>query len=127
MAPILPGRGLGCAAAPKQESGPRRRNRLQYLVLVGETVKRSTLLRALAAAGVVSTAVALAAPSTAAPTGPKFGAPVKVTPELAGGYEPGIYADRFGNLYSTAHKENAELALSPDSRSSTLTRSMSWT
>src|SRR5205085_456111 len=91
-----------------------------------KSVKRITVLRALATAGIATTAVALAVPSTAAPTGPRFGAPVKVTPDLAGGYEPGIYADRFGNLYSTAHKENAELAISPDSRSETQTRSMSW-
>src|SRR5690242_6434427 len=68
--------------------------------LRGEPVKRSTVLRALATAGAVTTAVALAVPSSAAPTGPRFGAPVKVTPDLAGGYEPGIYADRFGNLYA---------------------------
>ena len=90
-------------------------------------MKRSSTLRALAATAAVGAAVVLAVPGNAAPTGPAFAAPVKVTPDLGGGYEPGIYADRFGNLYSTAHKENAELALSPDSRSSTQTRSMSWT
>ncbi|MDT7539219.1 MAG: hypothetical protein QOI82_2804, partial [Actinomycetota bacterium] len=90
-------------------------------------MKNSTLLRLLAVAAAGCAAVALAAPGQAAPSGPAFGKPVKVTPDLAGGYEPGIYADRFGNLYSTAHKENAELAISPDSRSTTLTRSMSWT
>ena len=90
-------------------------------------MKTSTTLRALALAGAATTAVALAAPGNAAPTGPRFAAPVKVTPTLAGGYEPGIYADSFGNLYATAHKENAELAISPDSRSTTQTRSMSWT
>src|SRR6185312_15725066 len=57
---------------------------------------------------------------------PRFNAPVRVTPDNGGGYEPGIYTDRFGNLYMTAHKENFELALSPDSRSQTATRSMSW-
>lgn len=90
-------------------------------------MKRSTVLRMLAVAGTVSTAVALAAPGNAAPSGPAFGKPVKVTPTLAGGYEPGIVSDRFGNLYATAHKENAELVFSPDDRSSTKTRSMSWT
>ena len=71
-------------------------------------------------------AIALASPGSAAPKGPAFLAPVKVTPTAAGGYEPGIVSDAYGNLYATAHKENAELALSPDTRSSTLTRSMSW-
>jgi hypothetical protein len=89
-------------------------------------VKHSTVLRLLAVAAAGSAAVALAAPGQAASSGPAFNKPVKVTPDLAGGYEPGIYADKFGNLYATAHKENAELALSPDSRSMTQTRSMSW-
>jgi hypothetical protein len=88
-----------------------------------QLVRRSLVFSALLAT--VST-VALAQQGQAAPTGPRFGAPVKITPTGAGGYEPGVIADRFGNLYATAHKENAELALSPDSRSSTLTRSMSW-
>src|SRR5207248_7323437 len=39
---------------------------------------------------------------------------------------PGIYADGAGDLFMTAHKENFELALSPDSQSPTGTRSMSW-
>src|SRR5690349_3271756 len=73
-----------------------------------------------------ASAVVLAQQGQAAPSGPKFGAPVKITPTAAGGYEPGVISDKFGNLYATAHKENAELVLSPDSRSSTLTRSMSW-
>jgi hypothetical protein len=72
-------------------------------------------------------ALALAQPGSAAPKGPAFGAPVKVTPTAAGGYEPGVISDRFGNLYATAHKENAELVLSPDPGSATATRSMSWT
>ncbi|GAC1408833.1 MAG: hypothetical protein NVSMB57_00730 [Actinomycetota bacterium] len=57
---------------------------------------------------------------------PKFAAPVKLTPANAGGYEPGITTDKFGNLFVTAHKENAELIASPDSGSPTMTRSMSW-
>ena len=82
----------------------------------------------LACAAVAGTGVllALSHSGAAAPTGPAFNAPVKVTPTAAGGYEPGVVSDRFGNLYATAHKENAELAISPDTRSSTLTRSMSW-
>ena len=71
--------------------------------------------------------IALSQQVNASATGPRFSAPVKITPVAAGGYEPGVISDRFGNLYATAHKENAELAISPDSRSSTLTRSMSWT
>ena len=35
-----------------------------------------------------------------------FGAPVKVTPTGGFGYEPSFVADRFGNLFATAHKEN---------------------
>jgi hypothetical protein len=84
-------------------------------------------LAACAALVVGSVSLALATPGSAAPKGPAFGAPVKITPTGAGGYEPGVISDRFGNLYATAHKENAELVLSPDTRSSTLTRSMSWT
>jgi len=84
-------------------------------------------LAACAALVVGGVSLALATPGSAAPKGPAFGAPVKITPTAAGGYEPGVISDRFGNLYATAHKENAELVLSPDTRSSTLTRSMSWT
>ncbi len=85
--------------------------------------RRSVML----AAGLTGAAllVAVAQPGSAA-SGPAFNAPVKVTPTAAGGYEPGVVSDRFGNLYATAHKENAELVLSPDERSSTATRSMSW-
>ena len=84
---------------------------------------------ALALAGLltVATTVAMTQQVNASANGPRFNAPVKVTPTAAGGYEPGVVADRYGNLYATAHKENAELALSPDTRSTTLTRSMSWT
>ena len=77
-------------------------------------MRRTTATRsALAAAGVLAL-TALAMPSTAgngrAAAAP-FGAPVKVTPANGGGYEPTILADRFVNLYATAHKENAELAV----------------
>lgn len=92
-------------------------------------MRRPTATRsALAAAGVLAL-TALALPSAAgnghAAAAP-FGPPTKVTPELGGGYEPTVVTDRYGNLYATAHKENAELVLSPDSRSATGTRSMSW-
>jgi hypothetical protein len=91
-------------------------------------MRRPNTLR-LAAAGVIALAVAAVSPgwaTTSAAKAPKFANPVQVTPANGGGYEPGIYVDRFGNLFMTAHKENAELALSPDGRSATGTRSMSW-
>lgn len=56
----------------------------------------------------------------------RFGPPVKVTPDLGFGYEPTVVVDDFGNIFSTAHKENWQLLLAPDTRSPTLTRSMSW-
>ena len=90
-------------------------------------MKRSALSRLAGGCLAAAVALTLAAPSDAAPKGPAFAAPVKITPLGAGGYEPGVYSDRYGNIYATAHKENAELAISPDSRSSTKTRSMSWT
>jgi hypothetical protein len=82
----------------------------------------SVRLAALGAAALVAAAIS---PGWASGS-PRFGAPVKVTPANGGGYEPGIYADDSGDLFMTAHKENAELAISPDSRSATGTRSMSW-
>src|SRR4051794_28331629 len=90
-------------------------------------MRRPMTLR-LAAAGVAALALAAVTPgwATGGGSGLKFQRPVRITPANGGGYEPGIYADRFGNLFSTAHKENAELAISPDSRSQTQTRSMSW-
>jgi len=87
-------------------------------------MRRTTFLR-LAAAGAASLAAAAMSPGWAS-GGAHFGAPIRVTPANGGGYEPGIYADADGDLFMTAHKENAELALSPDSRSATGTRSMSW-
>jgi hypothetical protein len=78
----------------------------------------------------VAAALALAAVTpgwaTGSPAKARFGQPLQVTPPNSGGYEPGIYADRSGGLYMTAHKENAQLALAPDNRSTTQTRSMSW-
>jgi len=56
----------------------------------------------------------------------RFGAPVKVTPNLGYGYEPAVVVDSAGNIYVTAHKENWQLALAPDLNSPTYTRSMSW-
>jgi hypothetical protein len=55
-----------------------------------------------------------------------FAPAVEVTPELSYGYEPAVYTDRFGNIYTTAHKENWQLALGPDLNSATATRSMSY-
>jgi hypothetical protein len=79
------------------------------------------------AAAAVATA-ALVLPSSAAPkpVATRFDPAVKVTPTNGGGYEPTVVADRFGNVFATAHKENAELVVSPDERSATQTRSMSW-
>src|SRR3954453_24202971 len=90
-------------------------------------MRRPTALR-IAATGALALAVAAMTPGWAKSGAPvKFADPVRITPDNGGGYEPGVYADRFGNLYSTAHKENWELALSPDGRSQSQTRSMSWT
>ncbi|MDQ1689475.1 MAG: hypothetical protein QOK42_2450 [Frankiaceae bacterium] len=76
------------------------------------------------AAAAVSLAL-VAAPGQA--SGPGFTAPQRLTvdPE-AGGYEPGVIVDPAGTVLVTAHKENTTLALSPDSRSTTKIRSMSW-
>lgn len=64
--------------------------------------------------------------SSAAFAGASFGPPTQVTPFPGKGYEPAVYADQFGNIYATAHKENWQLALGPDPNSPTYTRSMSW-
>lgn len=58
--------------------------------------------------------------------GKKWGAPVRVTPENGHGYEPTLLVDQYGNAFATAHKENIELALSPDPNSPDGLRSMSW-
>src|SRR3954465_15379691 len=63
----------------------------------------------------------------AAPAGPSFAAPVKLTiDKYAGGYEPSITVDRFNNIVVTAHKQNHTLVASPDSRAVTGVRSQSW-
>src|SRR3954462_11821315 len=86
-------------------------------------MRRTTFLR-LAAAGAASLAAAAMSPGWAS-GGAHFGAPIRVTPANGGGYEPGIYADADGDLFMTAHKENAELALSPDSSAATGAGSLS--
>jgi hypothetical protein len=72
-------------------------------------------------------AAALAlAPGFASAGATAFGPPVKVTPPGGHGYEPAAYTDHYGNIFATAHKENWQLAISPDLNSPTFTRSMSW-
>lgn len=73
-------------------------------------------------------AVAVSLPSTAAPKpkAARFGKPVKVTPDAGHGYEPTVVADKYGNLFATAHKENWQLAVGPDGRATSGVRSMSW-
>ena len=89
-------------------------------------------LRPLRIAAVLTAVIALAVGivlstrNSAAIGGTAFGPPVKVTPELGYGYEPTVIVDRFGNIFSTAHKENWQLVLAPDINSPTYTRSMSW-
>jgi hypothetical protein len=83
---------------------------------------RITLALGLAAAA----ALLFALPGAFAGTGTAFGPPVKVTPAGGHGYEPAVYTDHFGNIYATAHKENWQLAVSPDLNAPTFTRSMSW-
>jgi hypothetical protein len=80
----------------------------------------AAVLVALAATAVIGVAAAHGGAGTA------FNAPVKVTPNLGFGYEPATVVDGFGNIFVTAHKENWQLALAPDSNSPTYTRSMSW-
>jgi hypothetical protein len=71
-------------------------------------------------------AVALAATAGASTAAP-FRPPVLLTPTGAGGYEPAVISDRYGNLFATAHKENWQNAVAPDTGSPTLSRAMSWT
>jgi hypothetical protein len=85
-------------------------------------MRSKTLAATLAAAALIAGAV-LAASGSAATS---FGPPVRVTPPNGHGYEPAVYTDHFGNIFATAHKENWQLALSPDLNSPTFTRSMSW-
>ena len=76
--------------------------------------------RVMAAGAAVLAAMALAAPASAgrlapgAQTQTTFTAPVKVTPDLGFGYEPGVVIDRFGNIFATAHKENWQLVAHDD-------------
>ena len=58
--------------------------------------------------------------------GKNWGSPVRVTPENGHGYEPTLLVDKYGNAFASAHKENIELALSPDPNSPDGVRSMSW-
>ncbi|HEX2031740.1 MAG TPA: sialidase family protein [Actinomycetota bacterium] len=82
---------------------------------------------ALSAALALTAALALATEAGARrQSGVRFSPPVKVTPPLGFGYEPTVVVDDFGNIFSTAHKENWQLLLAPDTRSPLLTRSMSW-
>ncbi len=70
---------------------------------------------------------AVAAPGRAAPAKPRFASPVLLTVDPGtGGYEPSVVVDKYGNVVVTAHKQNHSLVLSPDSRSATKVRSMSW-
>lgn len=39
----------------------------------------------------------------------RFGAAVKVMPNLGYGYEPAVVVESAGNIYVTAHKENWQL------------------
>ncbi|HEV2889413.1 MAG TPA: sialidase family protein [Frankiaceae bacterium] len=81
-----------------------------------------------AACALTAAAAALAAPTSAAPArGPRFGEPVLLTTDEAfGGYEPSIVVDRWNNVVVTAHKQNHNLVVSPDSRATTKVRNMSW-
>ena len=76
----------------------------------------------------IAAAVAATLPSiAAAPSGPRFAAPVLLTTNAKfGGYEPSIVVDRFNNVVVTAHKQNHNLVVSPDSRSPDHLRNMSW-
>lgn len=82
----------------------------------------------LLAAVTLAAGIAVALPGDAAPKpkAARFGAPVKVTPANGYGYEPTVVSDRYGNLFATAHKENWQLAMSPDPRAQKQVRNMSW-
>jgi hypothetical protein len=83
------------------------------------------MLRLTVVAAVLA-AVLVLAPATVGAASGGFNLPVKVTPAGGHGYEPAVYTDHFGNIFATAHKENWQLAISPDLNSPTFTRSMSW-
>src|SRR5438067_9964957 len=59
-------------------------------------------------------------------SGVRFGPPTQVTQYPGKGYEPAVVVDNFGNIFVTAHKENWQLVVGPDTNSPTYTRSMSW-
>jgi hypothetical protein len=84
--------------------------------------------RLLVAAATGASALASAAvPHAATAAAPRFSKPQLLTTDpYTGGYEPGVVVDKFGNIVVTAHKQNHSLVLSPDARSATGTRSMSW-
>jgi hypothetical protein len=87
-----------------------------------------TVKKQLAVAAGLAAVAALTAPTFAGtPTGPRFAAPVLLTTDKGtGGYEPSILVDRYNNAVVTAHKQNHNLVVSPDSRSATKLRNMSW-
>jgi hypothetical protein len=89
--------------------------------------RRSTRLVLAAATTAVAGVAALGAPNGAVAAAPRFSKPVLLTIDAnVGGYEPGVVVDKFGNVVVTAHKQNHSLVVSPDSRSATGARSMSW-
>jgi hypothetical protein len=79
-----------------------------------------------AALQVTTTSGGTPPPNILPSAGKKWGTPVRVTPDNGHGYEPTLLVDKYGNAFSTAHKENIELALSPDPNSPDGVRSMSW-
>lgn len=87
-------------------------------------------LAVLSGVAVAATLAAVTAvPTQAASTGkaPRFGKPVLLTTDkMFGGYEPSVIVDKFGNVVVTAHKQNHNLVISPDSRATTKIRNMSW-
>jgi hypothetical protein len=93
---------------------------------VGRTWRRTLAIGAAAATVAALTSYRADATPPGPRSAPRFGAPVRVTPPLGFGYEPTVVVDRFGNLFSTAHKENWQLVLAPDVNSPLYTRSMSW-
>jgi hypothetical protein len=84
--------------------------------------------RLVVAAAGAAVAAALTAPTFAASSsGPRFAKPVLLTTDkMFGGYEPSVIVDRFNNVVVTAHKQNHNLVVSPDSRAATKVRNMSW-
>jgi hypothetical protein len=75
---------------------------------------------------ITTTSAETPAPNILPEAGKKWNAPVRVTPPNGYGYEPTLLVDKYGNAFSTAHKENAFLALSLDPNSPDGVRSMSW-